>query len=82
MILKYEEALQKAENPEWFKSFYKKEDLALDSQVDEINQLVKELGENVLFEYFDIKEDMVLQQEYVLDLLDYLYEIKEEKNIK
>ena len=79
MILKYDEALKKAENPDWFKSFYKKEDLASDLEVDNINSLVNELGEDVLFNYFEIHEDMVLQKEYVLDLLDYLEEMKSEK---
>ena len=82
MILTYDEALEKAENKDWFKSFYKREDLASDSEVKEINTLVKELGEDVLFDYFEIKEDMVLQKEYVLDLLDYLEDVKEEKNAK
>ena len=80
MILTYDEALKKAENPDWFKSFYKKEDLASDMDVNKINSLVKELGEDILFDYFEIKEDMVLQKEYVIDLLDYLYEIKDQKN--
>ncbi|RIA77788.1 hypothetical protein EI71_00942 [Anaeroplasma bactoclasticum] len=75
MILKYDEALEKAENKDWFKSFYKREDLASDSEVNQINTLVKELGEDVLFDYFEIKEDMVLQKEYVLDLLDYLEDV-------
>jgi len=79
MILTYDEALKRAENPDWFKSFYKKEDLASDIDVEKINTLVKELGENILFDYFEIKEDMVLQKEYVEDLLDYLNEIKSEK---
>ena len=79
MILTYDEALKKAQNPDWFKGFYKKEDLASDSDVNKINNLVKELGEDVLFDYFEIKEDMVLQKEYVDDLLDYLYELKENK---
>ena len=82
MILTYDEALEKAENKDWFKSFYKREDLASDSEVNQINTLVKELGEDVLFDYFEIKEDMVLQKEYVLDLLDYLEDVKEEKNAK
>ena len=82
MILTYDEALQKAENPDWFKGFYKKEDLASDIDVNKINNLVKELGEDILFDYFEIKEDMVLQKEYVEDLLLYLEEIKEEKNAK
>lgn len=79
MILTYDEALKRAENPDWFKSFYKKEDLASDIDVEKINTLVRELGENILFDYFEIKEDMVLQKEYVEDLLDYLNEIKSEK---
>ena len=79
MILTYDEALKRAENPDWFKSFYKKEDLASDIDVEKINTLVKELGENILFDYFEIKEDMVLQKEYVEDLLDYLNEVKSEK---
>jgi hypothetical protein len=70
MILKYDEALDKAENKDWFKSFYKREDLASDTKVNQINTLVKELGEDVLFDYVEIKEAMVLQKEYVLDLLD------------
>lgn len=79
MILTYDEALKRAENPDWFRSFYKKEDLASDIDVEKINTLVRELGENILFDYFEIKEDMVLQKEYVEDLLDYLNEIKSEK---
>ena len=76
MILTYDEALKKANNPDWFKSFYKKEDLASDEDVIKINNLVKEVGEDKLFEYFEIKEDMVLQKEYVLDLIEYLEELK------
>ena len=76
MILTYDEALLKAENKDWFKSFYKREDLASDIEVNEINALVKELGEDVLFDYFEIKEDMVLQKDYVDDLLDYLEDLK------
>lgn len=76
MILKYDEALKKAENQEWFKNFYKREDLASDDEVEKINSLVKEVGEDYLFDYFEIHEDMVLQKEYVLDLLDYLEDIK------
>ena len=56
MILTYDEALKKANNPDWFKSFYKKEDLASDDEVLKINNLVKEVGEDKLFEYFEIKK--------------------------
>ena len=76
MILTYDEALKKANNPDWFKSFYNKDDLANDEEVLKINNLVKEVGEDKLFEYFEIKEDMILQKEYVLDLIEYLEDIK------
>ena len=76
MILTYDEAMNKASNKDWFKNFYKKEDLASDDEVNKINALVKEVGEEYLFEYFEIKEDMVLQKEYVLDLIEYLEDIK------
>ena len=68
--------MNKASNKDWFKNFYKKEDLASDDEVNKINALVKEVGEEYLFEYFEIKEDMVLQKEYVLDLIEYLEDIK------
>lgn len=37
MILKYDEALKRAENPDWFRNFYPKEIVASDEEVDEIN---------------------------------------------
>lgn len=80
MILKYDEALNKSLNPEWFKNTYKREEICSDEQVDKINELVNLVGENYLFDYFCIKEDMFLQEEYYLDLMDYLLEIKESKN--
>lgn len=76
MILTYDEALQKSSNPEWFKSIYKKDEIASDSEVLEINNLVKEVGEEALFDYFSIKEDLFIQKEYVLDLIDYLEDLK------
>ena len=82
MILTYDEALNLAENKDWFKSFYKKEDLASDDEVLQINTLVKELGEDVLFDYFEIKEDMVLPKfacaflynnEFQVDYIYFIY---------
>lgn len=78
MILKYDEALERSENKEWFKSFFKKEDLCSDEEVDVINNLVNEVGEDKLFSYFEIKEDMVLQKYYYDDLLDYLEDLIDE----
>lgn len=72
MILTYDEALDKAENKEWFKNTYKKEEICTDEEVKEINDLVCRVGEKALFDYFSIYEDMFLQREYKDDLLDYL----------
>ncbi len=80
MILKYDEALKKASNKEWFKSFYKKDEVSSDDTVNEINELVNELGGNqILTNYFEISDDMILLKMYEDDLLDYLYDLKDEK---
>lgn len=76
MILKYSEARNKASNPDWFDSFYKKDEIASDSEVLQINNLVKIVGEDKLFEYLEIKEDTIIQKEYVQDLIDYLEDLK------
>ena len=80
MILKYNEALNKAENKEWFKSFYKIDEVSDDDTVDEINELVKKLGGNQILEnYFEIKDDMLLLKIYEDDLFDYLYDLEDSK---
>ncbi len=76
MILTYDEALARSSNKEWFKSFYKKDDLASDEEVNAINKLVLEVGINYLDDYLEMKDDTILQKEYVLDLIDYLNEVK------
>lgn len=75
MILTYKEALEKAENKEWFKSTFKSEEICSDEEVEEINKLVKKVGEQYLFDYFCINEDMFLQREYKDDLIDYLNDV-------
>lgn len=72
MILKYDEALKRAENPDWFRNFYPKEIVASDEEVDKINELAKKKGEHLLNEYFDQTEDFLLLKEYVQDIIDYL----------
>ena len=72
MILKYDEALKRDENPDWFKNFYPKEIVASDEEVDKINELAKKTGEHLLNEYFDQTEDFLLLKEYVQDIIDYL----------
>jgi hypothetical protein len=70
-ILRYSEALEKSENKDWFKSFYNENDYASDEEVAKINQLA--LGkEKLMEEYFEDTHDILLQKEYVLDLIDFL----------
>lgn len=75
MILTYDEAKAKADNPDWFEGYYKRDEICSDEEVKEINDLVKKAGEAALHDYFAIKEDMFLQKEYKEDLIDYLNEI-------
>lgn len=77
MILTYDEGLNKASNKEWFLSFFKRENIASDEQVNIINKLVLEVGVNHLNEYLEDNEDIILQKEYVKDLIDYLNEVKD-----
>lgn len=79
MILTFKEALKRSLNPDWFLSVYKESDIASDEEVNLINELVKEVGVSYLDEYLEMKEDTLLQKEYVLDLVDYLKEIKENR---
>ena len=58
MILTYDEALNRADNKEWFKQFYKREEIISDEEVKEINELVLKAGEKALQDYFEIKDDM------------------------
>ncbi len=76
MILTYEEGLMRSLNKEWYKSFFKKEDLASDEKVNLINSLAKEVGINYLNEYLEDDEDMVLQDIYADDLIEYLQAVK------
>lgn len=75
MILTYDEALNRADNKEWFKQFYKREEIISDEEVKEINELVLKAGEKALQDYFEIKDDMFLQREYKDDLIDYLNDV-------
>jgi hypothetical protein len=75
MILTYDEALNRADNKEWFKQFYKREEIISDEEVKEINELVLKAGEKALQDYFEIKDDMFLQREYKDDLMDYLNDV-------
>ena len=63
-ILKYDEALKKSENPDWFKNFYSREEICSDEQVDRINELASKFEVNPLLDYFKIKEDFLLQNIY------------------
>lgn len=76
MILTYDEALARAENKEWFKSFFNKDDIASDLKVKIINDLVREVGISYLNDYLEDDEDTILQDMYADDLIDYLEAVK------
>lgn len=74
MILTYDEGAKRASNKDWFLSFYKREDIASDEEVKLINELVLKVGEDVLKDYLETDDDIILQREYVEDLILYLKE--------
>lgn len=76
MILTYDEGFKRASNPEWFKSFFKRDEIATDEEVKKINELALEVGLSYLNEYLEDDSDIILQREYVADLISYLEEVK------
>lgn len=76
MILTYDEGFKRASNPEWFKSFFKRDEIATDEEVKKINELALEVGLLYLKEYLEEDRDVILQREYVADLISYLEEVK------
>ena len=72
MILTYDEGFKRASNPEWFKSFFKRDEIATDEEVKKINELALEVG----LSYLEEDRDVILQREYVADLISYLEEVK------
>lgn len=80
MILTYDEGFKRASNPEWFKSFFKRDEIATDEEVKKINELALEVGISYLKEYLEEDRDVILQREYVADLISYLEEVKDGTN--
>lgn len=76
MILTYDEGFKRASNPECFKSFFKRDEIATDEEVKKINELALEVGLSYLKEYLEEDRDVILQREYVADLISYLEEVK------
>ena len=76
MILTYDEGFKRASNPQWFKSFFKRDEIATDEEVKKINELALEVGLSYLKEYLKEDRDVILQREYVADLISYLEEVK------
>ncbi len=72
-ILTYDEALEKSDNKDWFKTFYKKEEIASDDECKLINSLASQ-NNQLLIDYFEDDSDILLQKEYVDDLVEYLRE--------
>ena len=77
-ILKYSEALEKARNKDWFRNFYKEDEICSDIEVDQINDLASKFKINPLSDYFETKEDIMLQKEYYETTISDLEEMLEE----
>ena len=77
-ILKYSEALLNAKNKDWFRNFYKEDEICSDIEVDQINDLASKFKINPLSDYFETKEDIMLQKEYYETTISDLEEMLEE----
>ena len=78
-ILTYDEALEKSANKDWFKGFYKKDEICNDLEVNQINELANKFKVNPLSSYFETKEDIMLQKEYFESVILDLEELLEEE---
>ena len=75
-LLTYDEALNNADNKEWFKNFYNREEVCSDEEVKEANELASSISAKCLEEYFGTKEDTLLLAMYYDNLMDYLEDLK------
>jgi len=75
-LLKYSEALEQAQNKEWFKSFYKETEVLSDEKVDLVNELANSISNTALSDYFEQEKDLLLLNIYYDDLMDYLKDLK------
>lgn len=75
-LLTYDEALENAENKEWFKGFYKREEVCTDEEIKEANDLASSISSTCLKEYFGEDSDILLLNIYYDNLMDYLEDLK------
>ncbi len=75
-LLTYDEALAQAQNKDWFKGFYNRDEILSDDLVKEVNELAESIGPNTLSDYFEQDKDLLLFAMYYPDLKDYLDDLK------
>ncbi len=75
-LLTYDEALEKAENKNWFTEFYKRDEVCSDEEVKEANELAESISKTCLKEFFGEDQDVLLLNIYYDNLMDYLEDLK------
>lgn len=75
-LLTYDEALEKAENKNWFVEFYKKDEVCTDLEVAQANELAESISASCLKEFFGEDQDILLLNIYYDNLMDYLEDLK------
>lgn len=75
-LLTYDEALDRAENKNWFKNFYSKDEVCTDQEVREANELARSISSTCLKDFFGEDADVLLLNIYYDNLMDYLEDLK------
>ncbi len=75
-LLTYDEALERAENKNWFVNFYKKDEVCTDEEVREANELAESISATCLKDFFGEDADVLLLNIYYDNLMDYLEDLK------
>ncbi len=75
-LLTYDEALERAENKNWFINFYKKDEVCTDEEVREANELAESISATCLKDFFGEDADVLLLNIYYDNLMDYLEDLK------
>ena len=75
-LLTYDEALDRAENKNWFINFYSKDEVCTDQEVREANELARSISATCLKDFFGEDADVLLLNIYYDNLMDYLEDLK------
>lgn len=75
-LLTYDEALERAENKNWFINFYSKDEVCTDEEVREANELASSISATCLKDFFGEDADVLLLNIYYDNLMDYLEDLK------